>query len=273
MWKVLKIELKRSLFNKWTLISFLVTSGFCVLHFIDVYEARMEYFAITEELGYTKALNVCSSSAYEQWILYQSNMYGYVLIFVMAIIAVLPFGASFYADMKSGYIKQIVSRITMKNYTRAKYIATFISGGTVVVAPVLLEILAIATIYPVHKPYRLNMTMWGEETFLIDLFYEHPMIFTLFKLLLVFIVAGLLATMALLVSKYISNYFSVVITPFIFTFMLSLSVSIVELNEVSFAYSLQARSHSYNYGILFTEIILMFLVTYFGFVGSRKEVY
>ena len=188
----------------------------------------------------------------------------------MGIIVVLPYGVSYYTDVKSGYIKQIVSRMSIKSYTRAKYIATFISGGIVIGLPLFIEFLAVATIFPIHRPYRPSSIMYGEETFLIDLYYEYPMIF---RLLLVFAVAGLLATMALLVAKYISNYFSIVITPFIFTFILAFCMRITEKAEIAFMNSLQAHSQNYNYGILFGEIIVMFVLTYFGFVSSRKEVY
>lgn len=273
MCSIFKIELKRSLLNKWTLIASAITSIFCILHFMDVYEGRMAFFEAVEELGYTKAAEVCTGSAYEQWILFDPNLYSYALFFVMAVIVVLPYGASYYNDVKSGYIKQIVSRISVKTYTRAKYIATFISGGMVIVLPMIMEFLAVATIFPIHKPYRPSSIMFGEEKFLIDLFYDHPMIFTLFRILLVFIVAGLLATISLLVAKFISNYFSILITPFIFTFILEVCVRLIGKDEISFACSLQAQSGSYNYGILFAQIAAIFVVTYFGFVNSRKEVY
>ncbi len=273
MWKVLKLELKRSILNKWTFMAMLVTSVFCAIHFQSLYEPRMSYLIITKEEGLDAMTNVCTGSAYDHWILFQFNIYSYALLFVMGIIVVIPYGVSYYTDVKSGYIKQVISRTSMKVYTRAKYIATFLSGGIVIILPIFLEFLLVATMYPIHKPYRPSSIMYGEETFLIDLYYDYPMIFTMFRLLLVFVVAGLLATMALLVAKYISNYFSIIITPFVFTFILAFCVRITEKAEIAFMNSLQAQSQRYNYGILFGEIIVMFLLTYFGFVNSRKEVY
>ena len=273
MWKVLKIELKRSILNKWTFIAMLVTSIFCIIHFQSVYESRMSYLIRTKEEGLGKAFYICTGSAYDIWILFDFNIYSYALLLVMGIIAVLPYGVSYYTDVKSGYIKQVISRTSMKVYTRAKYIVTFISGGIVIVLPIFMEFLAIATIFPIHKPYRPSSIMYGEETFLIDLYYDYPMTFMMFRLLLVFVVAGLLATMALLVARYISNYFSIIITPFVFTFILAFCVRIAEMEEISFAYSLQAYSGNYNYGILFGQIIVMFILTYFGFVSSKKDVY
>lgn len=274
MWKIFKSELKRSLFNKWMLIAMIITSAFCIRQLIDVYNSRMEYFSVIEELGYDKAVNICTTTAYENWILFDFNTYKIALIFVIPILAVLPFGMSYYSDLKSGYIKQIVSRMSMKTYTRAKYIAAFISGGVAVTLPLFIQFLLTATLYPLHNPYRFDGTMRGQYCFAVDLFYEHPMIFTLFRLLLVFVVAGLFATVSLLVSKYIYNYFSVFITPFVVAFMLEFSVYITGINSLGLTNNLRAENQTTeSFVILSAEIIVMFVVTYFGFVGSKKEVY
>lgn len=274
MINILKSELKRSIFNKWTLIVMMIIMGFGIKHFMGMYDSRMEYIRYVEETGYVNAVNICSGTAYENWIMFDFNMYKIVIIFIMPILSVLPFGMSYYSDVKSGYIKQIVSRMSMKTYTRAKYIATFISGGLAVTLPLFLQFLLTATIFPLHKPDRFWCAMIGQYCFDVDLFYEHPMIFTLFRLMLIFVVAGLLATVSLLVSKYIYNYFSVFITPFVVSFMLEFSVYITGMNWISFSFNLRAeRQMVESYTALLIEIVVLFIVTYFGFVSSKKEVY
>ncbi len=274
MWSILRNECKRSICNKWTIISMMVVSLFCAIHFYDVFNARMMYFDIVKELGQEKSVNVCITTAYENWILFEPNTYRYVLIFVMPILAVLPYGTSYYTDLKSGYVKQIATRISMKTYTRIKYMATFLSGGIVIVLPLVIQFLLTATIYPLHKPYRFNGSMNGEYSFVVDIFYEHPMIYTIFRLLLVFIVAGLLATVALFISKYIYNLFSVFITPFAISFILQFIGVMIGQDLVSFLAILPADSHRNEaYGILFIEIAVLFMVSYFGFVRSKKEIY
>ena len=87
-------------------------------------------------------------------------------------------------------------------------------------------------------------------------------------------VAGLLATVSLLVSKYIYNYFSVFITPFVVSFMLEFSVYITGMNWISFSNNLRAESQIVeSYTALLIEIVVLFAATYFGFVSSKKEVY
>lgn len=274
MINILKSELKRSIFNKWTLIAMMIIMCFGIKHFMGMYDSRMEYIHYVEEAGYGNAVNVCSGTAYEYWIMFDFNMYKIVILFIMPILSVLPFGMSYYSDVKSGYIKQIVSRMSMKTYTRAKYIATFISGGLAVTLPLFIQFLLTATIFPLHKPDRFACAMVGQYCFDVDLFYEHPMIFTLFRLMLIFVVAGLLATVSLLVSKYIYNYFSVFITPFVVSFMLEFSVYITGMNWISFSNNLRAESQIVeSYTALLIEIVVLFAATYFGFVSSKKEVY
>ena len=274
MYRVLKNELKRGIFNKWTLLSFLCVAVFCIMHFMEVYDSCVFIDDIGKEFGYIGVEGECEATPYDQWILFSPNQHIVIIFFIMPILATLPYGTSFYSEMKIGYVKQMVSRMSMKTYMRAKYIATFITGGMVVVVPMLAQFFALATILPLHKPYRYYMAIIGEETFCIDLFYEHPMIYTLFRILLVFVVAGLLATLALLVSKHIYNYFSVFITPFVLSFMLIFLSRVTGVGEIDFSATLHAQTNSqYNYSILFVEIIILFVCTYFGFVSSKKEVY
>ena len=274
MWNILKNECKRSLFNKWTIISMLIVTVFCAIQFYDCFNARMMYFDIVKELGQEKSINVCITTAYENWILFQPNMYRYVIIFVMPILAVLPYGTSYYSDLKSGYIKQMATRMSMKTYMKIKYLATFLSGGIAITLPLFVQFVLNATIYPLHKPYRFNGSMSGQYSFAVDLFYEYPMLYTIFRLLIVFIIAGLLATVALLVSKYIYNLFSVFITPFVISFVLQFIAVIIGEDKVSFSAVLPADS-AWNgaYGVVFVEILVLFVVTYFGFVGAKKEIY
>lgn len=274
MWNVLKNELKRSLFNKWILIAMLVTSIFCLLQFKEMYEGRMGYFEAIKELGFEKSEYICTGSAYENWIMFENySMYRYIFLFIFPILAVMPYGMSYYMDVRSGYIKQMVSRMSMKTYARAKYIATFVSGGVAITVPMIMNFLFTATIFPMHKPYRFLGNMFGEQL-LSGLFYNNPLIYTLFKLLLIFVVSGLMATISLLVSKYIFNYFSVFITPFVLTFLLEFSVYITEYSYVSFSTNLRAEiANSENLVVLLSEILIMFVITYVGFVRSKTEVY
>jgi len=274
MWNILKNECKRSIFNKWIIISMVVVSVFCAIQFYDCFESRMKHIDMVKELGQYKSVNVCKVTAYERWLFFQPNLYRYALIFVLPILAVLPYGMSYYSDLKSGYVKQIATRISMKVYTRAKYIATFLSGGIAITFPLFVQFFIIATIYPLHKPYRFDGSLIGQYSFATDFFYEHPVIYTILRMLVIFVISGLLATISLLVSKYIYNLFSVFITPFVVCFILQFITKIIGEDKISLMVLLPADC---NFGGAYTtlciEILVLFVVSYFGFVTSKKEVY
>ena len=52
MYRVLKNELKRGIFNKWTLLSFLCVAVFCIMHFMEVYDSCVFIADIGKEFGY-----------------------------------------------------------------------------------------------------------------------------------------------------------------------------------------------------------------------------
>lgn len=271
---IFKLELKRSLLNKWTLISFSIVSIICALQCIEVYERRVANLEYLKTQGYEAVLNICYETPYSNWILCFPSMHWVILAYIFSLIVVLPHSMSYYKDYKSGYIKQMLTRVSAKEYTRAKYLATFISAGVVFVVPMILEFMALATFLPLHNPHRINGMLTGETTFGVELFYEHPVIFTFMWWCINFIIAGLFACIALVVSKYISNYFSIFITPFMIVFIMQTICNMLRIPGVSILNLMYANtSHNVDFRFLPIYIIVIFVATYFGFVSSRKEVY
>lgn len=58
-----------------------------------------------------------------------------VFMTVMPILAALPMAASLSADMRSGYIKSVLTRTTAKSYYIAKFIAVAATAAVVVTVP------------------------------------------------------------------------------------------------------------------------------------------
>ena len=268
------LELKRSLLNKWTLISFSIVSVICGLQCIEVYKSRLESIQILIDQGYDAVINICFETPYSNWIMCYPSIHWAILAYMFPLLAVLPHSMSYYKDYKSGYIKQMLVRVTAKQYTRAKYIATFISGGLVFVLPMILEFMVLATFLPLHDPHRFNGMLNGETVFGMQLFYEHPFVFTLMWWGIEFVFAGLFACIALMVSKYISNYFSVFITPFTIAFIMYTVSNILQIQNISIFSLMYANTgYTVDFSILPIYILVFAGITYFGFVSSRKEVY
>lgn len=272
MKNILKIELKRSIFNKWTCVSVLVGMIICLLQFYQMAKVRGMYFEAIAEDGLEKMTNICTTTPFDNWILFDQSRYNYLLLFIMPILVALPFGASFYQDVKSGYIKQIVLRISKKDYLKAKYFSTFISGGFVIVCPVLVNFLLMGLVYPFHKPYIYASQMYMESTLGIDLFFEHPFVYVAVYMMFLFITAGAMATICLLISMQISNYFSVIITPFIVSFILIFTSSIIGYTDIAPMHWLQACTTGRNFTAAIIELIIFTIPIYCIFTKSKADI-
>ena len=76
-----------------------------------------------------------------------------VFMTVMPILAALPMAASLSADMRSGYIKSVLTRTTAKSYYIAKFIAVAATAAVVVTVPFLLDFFLVAMKVPYFQPY------------------------------------------------------------------------------------------------------------------------
>ncbi len=269
--EIFRLELKRAIFNKWTLFSALVALIICLIPIPEKIEMMEKaYSKDILDNGYA----ITNMNIYTQWILYDRfSNYLYIFLFTMPLLCAFPYGASYYSDVRSGYINQLLTRCDMKTYTISKYFATFISGGAVITIPLILQFLILMLIFPLQSPSRFSTPISGEPTFCIDLFFDYPILHTLLWCLIVFVVAGLLATLALVVSRGVYNYFGIILTPFLISFILIFVSNICGENEIAFLSSISSWVNvETNYWILFTEIAVMFILSFVSFVFQKREV-
>ena len=135
------------------------------------------------------------------------------------IIAAMPFGTSYYTDVKTGFIKNILVRCKKRHYIIGKIIATFLSGAVAVILPLIFSFLfSIATlpsITPISETfsYPINYrSMWGE------MYYSEPFKYVIFYIIIIFMFSGLIATFSLVFSFFIKNKLAVLVSPFICIF-------------------------------------------------------
>ena len=271
--ELFRIELKRAIFNKWTLISISIALVICLIPIPEKYE-YMNMLNNDNAFILDNGKVLCTTTAYQHWLLYDRfDNTIYIFLFILPILAALPYGASYYTDVKNGYIKNLLSRCSMREYCIAKYIATFITGGAVITVPIVVQFLILGLIFPLYTPYRTSIPITGETSFGLDLLLDYPLLNTLMWCIIIFLVSGLLATISLSVSRYIYNFFGIILTPFVLSFFLIFLVYLTGIHEIAFIYSISSwSSYDYNYFILFGEIIILFVITFFTFVFQKKEV-
>ncbi len=266
-------ELKRSLCSKWMITALTISSLIGVLAFLYTLKCKNEYVEMLSIMGKSEAQYITNETAFTKWMFFDdSNIFKYVLIFIMPILVVLPHGASFHYDCKSGYIKHMVTRTVQKSYYRAKYTANFIASGLVFIAPAIINFIMVSWIYPMHKPSPFVARL--REPFLFcDVFYEAPLIYLIICILYYFIVAGLLASIAILVSKYIQNYFSIIITPFVLAYIAKyIDILIMDRSCFWLISTINGKGTRELLPFYIIMYALIFVITYFPFVHIRNEV-
>ncbi|WML58717.1 hypothetical protein [Neobacillus sp. PS2-9] len=138
-----------------------------------------------------------------------------LLYLLLPILAAIPFGDSYYLDQKSGYLKGIMTRSSKGNYLLSKYFVTFISGGSVILIPLMINFLICSWLLP-NTPQDPT---WGnaplvDSSMWVDLYYEHPYLYVSRYLAIDFVFAGTLAIICLAVSVAVKKQFAVLLAPF-----------------------------------------------------------
>ena len=100
--RIFKLEIKRAFRNRLFAATLCVAFAICVWHFMEnVWIWRMYVYSDTYPL-----------SAYEKWIgADNASVQPLLLYLIMPALCAIPYGRSFYFDVKSGYAAQILSLI------------------------------------------------------------------------------------------------------------------------------------------------------------------
>jgi len=166
----------------------------------------------------SKAADLSSTSCYKYWMGNDFIQSTTGLFFMLVpILAVIPYGWSYFSEKKSGYIKNITTRVSREKYFISKYIATFLSGGLVVVIPLVLNFIICACVMAAYTPDVNEVIYFGiyEESLWSEVFYNSPLLYRLLYIMLNFVFSGLWATMVFAVSFFVKNRFALMIGPYL----------------------------------------------------------
>lgn len=221
----LKLELKRAFCNFYFAAAVLIG---CVLTISDFYQniypsLWMNYMPVIKEFPislYSSTIGLHAQSL-------QQN-----LLFLMApLLGALPFADSYYTD-KRGYIKQLYSRGTRKQYLSAKCIAVFLSGGTAFVLPQIANLLLAAMYLPALRPEpSTKMFAPARDTNpLAGLYIEHPLLYLALYLIIGFIIVGLFANISNTAALFFKSRLAVMLFPFILYMIMYIFCSLLRIN-------------------------------------------
>lgn len=274
MKKLIKIELYRSFHSRTFGFAIAIGTILSILQLVmGVIPTSIhleEYLAFNMPMKYPGFL-------YVAWIGGDLNsFFSYLYFLILPIISALPFADSFFMDAKGGFIQNICIRANKKQYYLSKYIATFLSGGSAVTFPLILNFLISMLLLPSMKPETTAGTgLIGEASTFPQLYYNHPILYVLLFLAIIFIFSGLLADFGL-VSSYIAGYrFLVLLAPFILYLFLMAGFNLIGIDSWQ---PINFLRPSYSQDALIPmilETIILFLITAFGFIyrGGKGDIY
>ena len=208
---MIKTELERA-FKSWGFwIALIIGIGISVSQIVTrIIPAAINPISFFEPDNAT----VMPASAFQMW-LGNGVTFEYTLyVRLIPILAAMPYAVTYLSDIKSGIIKNYISRTAKINYLVAKYMAVFITGGIVIILPLFLNYLtAIAVlpsfVWPTGVFSVFASGMWS------GLFYTNPHIYVIVYMILLFICGGLMSTVVLIVSNLVNNRFVAVLAPYI----------------------------------------------------------
>lgn len=274
--KVFRMELKRSIYNIGMLVSIILGLACIFIKQYGVCSRIIESNKILRRVGGQSYTGMSNTPFITDWVVMMIEPGTIYLLYMFGLIVALPYGISYYRDKKIGLIKNICTRTNHSTYLRAKYFATFISGGIAIIIPLLADLLMAKLWSPrgFHGNYikitgtvLSAATMWGKFTI------DHYYIVALVYILLWFIFGGVLATITLVVSSYTENVFTIQLMPFFVMLILFYFPSyMIDLNINKFLPSnflSNIEQSNPLYGMLVSAILMVF--TYSVYMRKEKK--
>lgn len=211
-------------------------------------------------------------SAYISWMYFIGSTYPiYALIFPL--LASLSFSDAYAEDFNTGLIKNILTKVEKRKYLLVRFLVNFIVGGSVAVFPLVINFMGEMAAFPlINNNFYFGMNLVNNGNFWPGLFYQHPLLYTLVRLLLLFLLGGMLASLALAFSTVVKNRYIVLVFSFlVFQGIDILVVTLVKKYQITELFLFNAPA---NWGIAF-YLIVGILGSFFWFqiAGEKHETF
>ncbi len=204
-----------------------------------------------------------------------SNIGTELYFFMMPLLGAIPYGASYCADCRSGYISNIVTRVSKAGYYRAKLLAVFLSSSAVCTAPLLLELILCMCFAPVMFPLSgSRLFPVFDSSWLSGLFYSsYSLLYIFIYLLFDFITWGLIGCISLAATWVEDNRFAVMMAPFIFCFGLHVIAGwiIGDSGYSPMVYTFFPKLYAKNLPVIIFELIVFAALAVWFVVRKRDE--
>lgn len=240
--QVVGMELKKAFCSKKFLLGICLLLLFSVLSAVYMIEGRAGYnpdsiLASMEGGQFTHNPDLALFTFYNSWIGGDDLSLAANLFYTLLPVgAALPFGWSYYLERKTGYLKNIYTRVGKGTYLAGKTIAVFLSGASVVAVGLIVNILLVFAKIPVVTPFAAYnfynhvylSNLWA------DLYFAAPWLYVLLFALLDILYGGIFALLSFAVGFYFRNIFAVLFTPFLLMLVASYVEDVFFSNRADF---------------------------------------
>lgn len=259
MKRAIKTELYRAFTGAGLYISAAIGLAICAVHFFVYLIPASELF----EKSYSNPQPMIGFDwLFSAWMGGNSyNVCGYILFLLLPILSATAHADSFCADRASGYINGIISRVSRRDYYTAKYIASFVAGGTVIAVPLLLSLAISSMMLPSMIPQMSSGYPVGNQSIMCGLFYSHPYVYNFLYILIDFVFGGITAAVSLVVAVVSTSRILSLISPFIFYVFFNSVCELFGAETYSPLYYLVPGSGLGRAGVIATEALMCLAAT------------
>ncbi|MGN0316770.1 MAG: hypothetical protein ACI4E1_02430 [Lachnospira sp.] len=267
-----KFEIKRLLIGKNFWLTLLTGMVFSIAQVL--YE-NISYFK-NPLLGFS-GVNTHPASVFYRWMGGKLNVFLTTYLYIFPILVVSAHAISYYKDLKTGYIKNILINASRKQYLIAKYVVSFVSGGIVFTVPMIINFLINAAFLPALRPF-IGISYMKPCILMSSLAYYHPIIHFLIFMIIYFLFGGAFACVGLVAARVIRNEFLLALFPCVLAYALSFVSSLLLKNTVIKSISpytiLSIVTSNTSWVAVIGELLCLiagsFLIYYYG--GKKNDV-
>ncbi len=261
--KIVKNELKRAFRNPQFFLSLLISCTLVFFYFLYFLHTRT---GVNERiLAGASFPNDYFEVSYTAWIGGpQTSFWQKIFFWILPFLATLPYAGSYFEDVRSGYLKNILVRTDRKTYLLSKYAATFLSSASATAIPLAFSFLLSALVYPSHTPEAsalftniFTSSRWSA------LIFSAPLLHLFVSILFASVFTGFLCCLALPITLPSSKKYLCYLFPF-FSYLISSLLAqllVFPAGDVAIVYaSVETQS------TLLTRICMLLLPFLFSFV-------
>lgn len=264
MREYLKLEFRRAFCNIYFLVSLMIALGICIWHFVEnVWRLRIYVYE-----------GIYPLSVFSKWIGGDNASLQPTLYFlIIPILCAIPYAKSFYFDVKSGFIIQLITRGKKKDYIAAKFIASFVSGAIIAVFPLIVDFIMTNTVLPAVIPQRgTGLFSITEPMIWSDLFYTHPFLYLLLFGIMEAVFFGLFNMTAIWAVGFINNGFWIVLMPFLSYMFIFCMLQFVNMERFAPMFFLRpSQPFQSELFIITLELIILAALNLFFFIWYTKQ--